>query len=161
MKYYFDLMSWLKSSPVFEEREVQPFLIKICKYNDLNGNIIEEWGNKQFDKAMFRLREYMLRSEDFLFLYDRENTPHTVTFSSLHQFTTFQESLPFNFTDENMMEELLGRGYLNPDNLKFMIRQIYPTEDGIGFTYYIVNPNSINFVNAMRRQMIDEFLEEN
>lgn len=68
MKYYFDLMSWLKSSPVFEEREVQPFLIKICKYNDLNGNIIEEWGNKQFDKAMFRLREYMLRSEDFLFL---------------------------------------------------------------------------------------------
>lgn len=55
----------------------------------------------------------------------------------------------------------MGRGYLNPDNLKFMIRQIYPTEDGIGFTYYIVNPNSINFVNAMRQQMIDEFLEEN
>jgi len=161
MKYYFDLISWLKSNSVFEKREVQPFLIKIRKYSDLNGNIIEEWGTKEFDQAMFRLREYMLRSEHFLFLYDRENTPQVMNFAPLRQFATCCETLPYDFKDEDVMKSVLSRGYSTADSLKYLVRQIYPSEDGIRFTYYIVNPCNINLVNAMRWQMIDEFLEQN
>lgn len=161
MNYYFDLMGWIKSNPICNERKVHPFLVHIRTYIDLNGSIINEYGDKQYNQAMFRLREHLLKSENFLFLYDRGNTPKIVKFTPIHHLFIQYQILPFDFEDGDVMKVLLGDGYRNVYGLKFIIREIYPAEDGIHFNFYTINPHHINFMNAMRCQIIDEFLEEN